>query len=154
LSERAFRFLRELYREVRPYIIEALRKEGIKEYPKLKLVDEIWVGLMKAAGATTYEGEILISAEEVDFMLESGFSEPYIKCVMTQLIFHELKHYKDFKHMTPEELEEYEMRFLEDLQYSMELESRADSYGWEWARRIAEEKGWKPEEKKFLEEML
>ena len=120
--------------------MEELRREGIEELPKFKFLKTIVVGPKRYPGLATIKGEILIAADEVDKMLEMGYPETFIKLLTAEVFFHELRHFKDFKHMTPEGLEEFTWRYVEDPVYHKEFEMRAAEYASRWAVRIWKER--------------
>jgi len=59
---------------------------------------------------------------------------------MISAFFHELKHYKDLKLMSPEELKEHERKYAEDPKYREEFERRVLDFGLEGASKIEEER--------------
>jgi len=138
LSERAYRIIDEVYKEVLPYIEEEVSKELV-DFPTFRAVKAIMIGPRSASGYTDVEKKtITISAGDIDRVFEMGYSEPFVKHVVTSALFHELRHYKDLMRMTPAEREEFKRRYVEDPEFHAEFERRATDYGLKWAREIDE----------------
>jgi len=132
----------DLHRKLLPYMEEELAREGVERPPKFVFVKSIVIGPWRVPGLTDMvRGEIYISAEEVDEMLEAGFPESFVRRHMAVVILHELKHYKDMVRMSPEGLREHLRRYAEDPEYHERFEDEATDFAIELTTRIRRELG-------------
>jgi len=121
---------------------EELAREGVERPPRVVLVERIAIGPWRVPSlANLARWEIYVAADEVDKMLEAGFSESFVRRHMAYVIFRELKLFKVLARMAPEELREHARRYAEDPEYYERLEKEAADFAVEMVRRVRRELG-------------